>query len=78
MAEVVLEYVDLGIGHIVRPRRHTKLTGDAAAARDANRRKSNTERVRAHRERKKAAKVASGAYRGRGRPRKADGVEAQP
>ncbi len=42
------------------------------------RRKSNTERVRAHRERKKAEKLAEGTYRGRGRPRKADGSEASP
>ncbi len=67
-----------GIGQIVRPCKHKKLVGDAAAARDAKRRKSNTERVRAHRERKKAEKLAEGTYRGRGRPRKADRVEARP
>jgi hypothetical protein len=70
--------VDVGIGQIVRPRKHKKLAGEAAAARDAKRRKSNTERVRAHRERKKAEKVAEGTYRGRGRPRKTDGGEVRP
>jgi len=33
--------------------------------------------VRAHRERKKAEKVADGTYRRRGRPRKADGAEVR-
>jgi hypothetical protein len=78
LGEVTLEHVDVGIGHIVRPRKHKKLVGEAAAARDAKRRKSNTERVRAHRERKKAERMAHGSYRGRGRPRKAAGEEAGP
>jgi hypothetical protein len=78
LAEAELHYVDVGIGHVVRPRKQTKLVGGAAAARDEKRRKCNTERVRAHRERKRAEKVASGAYRGRGRPRKSDTPEARP
>lgn len=78
LAEVALEHVDVGIGHLVRPRKHKRLVGDAAAARDAKRRKSNTERVRAHRERVKAEKVVEGTYRGRGRPKKAGGGEATP
>lgn len=78
LAEAVLEHVDVGIGGIVRPRKHRKLTGEAAAARDAKRRKNNTERVRAHREKKKAEKVAAGTYRGRGRPKRAGTEEASP
>ena len=77
-AEAELRYVDVGIGDVVRPQKQPKLVGEAAAARDEKRRKNNTERVRAYRERKKAEKVASGAYRGRGRPRKADGAETRP
>ena len=78
LAEVTLEHVDVGIGQIVRPRKHKRLVGGAAAERDAKRRKSNTERVRAHRERAKAEKVADGTYRGRGRPRKSGGEGANP
>jgi hypothetical protein len=78
LAEVELQYVDVGIGDIARPQKHRRLVGEAAAAREAKRRKSNTERVRAHRERKKAEKVERGTYRGRGRPRKSDGTEASP
>ena len=77
LAEAELRYVDVGIGDIVRPQKRPKLVGEAAAARDEKRRKNNTERVRAHRERKKAEKLAEGTYRGRGRPRKADGAEAR-
>jgi hypothetical protein len=78
LAEVELQRVEVGIGHIVRPRKHRKLTDEAAAARDAKRRKNNTERVRAHRERKKAEKMAEGTYRRRGRPPKTEGGEARP
>ena len=78
LAEAELRYVDVGIGDVVRPRKHKKLVGEAAAARDEKRRKCNTERVRAHRERKRAEKVASGAYRGRGRPRKIESEEPRP
>jgi hypothetical protein len=75
LAEVELQYVDVGVGQIVRPEKHRKLVGNAAAIRDAKRRKNNTERVRAHRERKKAAKAANDEYRGRGRPRKVEAPE---
>ena len=78
LGEVTLEHVDVGIGDLVRPRKHRKLTGEAATARDATRRKNNTERVRAHRERKKAEKMADGTYKGRGRPKARDGAEASP
>ena len=78
LAEAELRYVDVGIGDVVRPRKHKKLVGEAAAARDETRRKCNTERVRAHRERKKAEKMADGTYKGRGRPSKRDGAEASP
>ena len=54
--------MDVGIAQIVRPRKHKKLVGEAAVARDAKRRKNNTERVRAHRERNKAEQVAEGTY----------------
>jgi hypothetical protein len=78
LAEVSVEYVDVGIGDIVRPKKHAKLVGDAATARHESRRRSSTKRVRAYRERKKAAKVSTGEYRGRGRPRKADTPKARP
>jgi hypothetical protein len=80
LAEVSIEYVDvgIGIGDIVRPKKHAKLVGDAAIARHESRRRSSTERVRVYRERKKAAKVAQGEYRGRGRPKKADTSKARP
>ena len=78
LAGVELQYVDVGIGHIVRPQKHKKLVAEAATARDAKRRKNNAERVRAHRERKKAERVAGGTYRGRGRPKNAAGTEASP
>ena len=71
LATVELRYVDVGVGHIVRPQRHAKPTDEAVQARRERRRQSNTERVRAHRERKKAEKQANGTYRRRGRPRKA-------
>jgi hypothetical protein len=78
LAEVELQYVDLGIGNIVRPQKHQKLRADAAVARDAKRRMNNTERVRAHRGRKKAEKVESGTYRQRGRPKTSGGAEKSP
>jgi hypothetical protein len=78
MAEVELQYVDVGIGDVVRPKKHKMAVGDAAVARNAKRQKSNTERVRAHRERKRAVNIATGNYRGRGRPRKDSGTEASP
>ena len=78
LAEVELQHVDVGINHILRPRKHKRLAGEAAAARDAKRRKNNTERVRAHRERKTAEKMAEGTYRRRGRPPKTAGEEARP
>jgi hypothetical protein len=78
LAEVEVQHVDVGIGHIVRPQRHAKPTNEAVEARREKRRRSNTERVRAHRERKKAEKQASGTYRPRGRPRKADAGEVRP
>jgi hypothetical protein len=78
LAEVELQYVDVGIGHIVRPQKHKKLVGEAATARDTRRRKSNTERVRAHRDRKKAERTANGTHRAHGRPRRDSGAGASP
>jgi hypothetical protein len=78
LAAAELQYVNVGIGHIVRPQRHEKATDEVVHARRERRRQSNTERVRAHRERKKAEKQADGSYRPRGRPRKADAGEVQP
>ena len=71
LATAEVQYVDVGIGGITRPKKHKRLGSNAAVARDAKRRKSNTERVRAHRERKRTEKAESGTYRARGRPRKA-------
>lgn len=78
LAEVELLYVDVGIGNIVRPQRYAKVSDDVVQARHERRRQSNSERVRAHRERKQAERKAEGTYRGRGRPRKADAGEARP
>jgi len=71
LADVAIEYVDVGIGDIVRPKMHKKAASDAADASSAPRRRSSIERVRAHRARKKAEKMLAGSYQGRGRPKKA-------
>ncbi|MGG5890994.1 hypothetical protein ACLF3G_28340 [Falsiroseomonas sp. HC035] len=78
LAEVELQCVDVGIGHIVRPQRYAKVSDDVVQARHERRRQSNSERVRAHRERKQAERKAEGTYRGRGRPKKTDAGEARP
>jgi hypothetical protein len=78
LASVELQYVDLGIGHIVRPQRRAKSSDAVIEARRQKRRTSNTERVRAHRERKKVEQIEAGTYRGRGRPRKTDAGTVRP
>lgn len=78
LAGVELQYVDLGIGNFVRPQKHKKLGAEDGSARDARRRINNTERVRAHRERKKAEKMKTGTYRQRGRPKTSGGAERSP
>lgn len=78
LAEVELQYVDVGIGHIVRPQQQAKPTDEVVQARGERRRRSNTERVRAHRERKKAERRTDGTYRPRGRPRRAEVGEVRP
>ena len=79
--EAVVEYVEVGIGGIAKPapgRQKAALTPQQEAERRQRAREADRARKRREREKERAAKAASGTLRGRGRPKREEGVEASP
>jgi hypothetical protein len=79
--EAVVEYVEVGIGGIVKPapgRQKIVVTPQQEAERRQRAKEADRARKRREREEERAAKAADGTLRGRGRPRKEDGAEARP
>jgi hypothetical protein len=79
--EVVVEWVDVGIGGIVKPapgRRKETLTPQQEAERRERAKAMDRARKQRKRSAERAEKNATGTLRGRGRPKEDSGAEASP
>ncbi len=79
--EAVVEYVDVGIGAVVKPapwRQEVVLTPQREAERRERAKKADHARKRHERAVERSAKAAEGTLRSWGRPKKSDGTEASP
>jgi hypothetical protein len=79
--EAMVEYVDVGIGEVVKPapgRQKVAVTPQQEAERRQRAKEADRARKQRKRAADRAAKAVDGTLRGRGRPRKPDGAEASP
>jgi hypothetical protein len=79
--DAVVEYVDVGIGAVVKPtpgRQKAVITPQQEAERRQRAKEADCARKRRERAADRAVKLAEGNYRGRGRPRKVEGEEMRP
>ena len=79
--EVAIACVEVGIGGVVKPqpgRRKAILTPQQQAERRERAREMDRTRKQRQRTAERAVKAAEGTLRGRGRPKRGDGMEVRP